>query len=129
MQEKLILRPKGDTPGVIFDPENNKFEIYGKSLPEDTNEFYDPVTNYLREYSDNPNPVTKFVFNFEYYNSASVRKIVDIIFILEKIYRQGFDAKIVWMYEETDEVMKENGEDFRETTNINVELKPFQYED
>ncbi len=129
MQEKLILRPKSDTPGVIFDPENEKFEIYGKSLPEDTNEFYDPVIHYLKEYSENPGKLTTFIFNFEYYNSASVRKIVNMISVLEKIYREGNDVKIIWMYEESDEVMKENGDDFKETTDITVELKPFEYEE
>lgn len=128
MKEKLVIRPKNDTPGIIFDPENSKFEIYGKSLPEDTNEFYDPIIAYMQEYSENPQEKTKFIFNFEYYNSASVRKIVNIISILERIYREGNDVKIIWMYEETDEVMKENGEDFQETTDITVELKPFEYE-
>jgi hypothetical protein len=129
MEEKLIIRPKGDTPGIILNPSENKFEIYGKSLPEDTNEFFDPVINYFREYSKNPNPVTKFVFNFEYFNSASVRKIVDIISILEDMHQKGNSVRIVWMYEETDEVMKENGDDFQDTTTIKIELKSFQYED
>ncbi len=129
MDDKLILRPKNDTPGIVIDPSNDRFEIYGKSLPEDTNEFYDPVIGYIKKYAENPNEITEFIFNFEYYNSASVRKIVNIITVLEKIYREGNNVKIIWMYEETDEVMKENGEDFEETTDIPVELKSFEYED
>ncbi len=128
MKESLIIEPKSDTPGVIIDPEKNEFEIYGKSLPEDTNEFYDPVLDFLEKYSLNPNPHTKFVLNFEYYNSASVRKIMNILTFLEDIKSKGYDVSIVWMYEENDEIMKESGIDFQETVEVPFEIKSFKFD-
>ncbi len=128
MKDNLIIEPKSDTPGVIINPEANEFEIYGKSLPEDTNEFYDPILEFLEKYSYNPNPQTKFVLNFEYYNSASVRKIMNILTILEEIKRKGNDVSIIWMYEENDEIMKESGIDFQETVDIPFEIKSFKFD-
>ena len=37
--EKLELANTEDTPYLLFDKENNKFEISGRSLPEDAFEF------------------------------------------------------------------------------------------
>ena len=128
MLSKLILEPKNDTPGIVFDPENNKFEIYGKSLPEDSTEFYEPVIDFLEEYASEPNDKTKLVINFEYYNSASVRKIINILTIMEEISLEGHDVSVVWMYEDTDEVMRENGEDFQDTVDIPFEIKSFKFD-
>ena len=124
----LILDPKADRPGVILDPENNKFELYGKSLPEDTNEFFDPIISYFQAYSNNPNKKTEFVFNLEYYNSASVRKIVNFLTILEKMSQNNHEVSVIWKYEETDEIMKDNGEDFKETVNIPFSIESFKFD-
>ena len=128
MQEILKIEPKADTPGLIINPKENKFEIYGKSLPEDSNAFFDPAISFFRKYAENPNAETIFTFNFEYYNSASVRKIVNFIEILEQIQKKGFKVKAIWMFEETDEVMEDNVLDFQDTAEIPIELKSFKFD-
>lgn len=126
MVTKLILEPRDDTPGIIFDPENNRFEVYGKSLPEDVNEFYKPIIEYLDDYASDPNPETKMVFSFEYYNSASVIKIAEILEILEEIALEGYKSSVVWIHEDIDEMMLENGEDFKDIATIPFEIKSFK---
>ena len=118
MRNVLHIDAAIDHPSVILDKINNKFIIEGKSLPEDVNFFFDPIISWLRDYASNPNPMTEFTFNLEYFNSASVRKIVDILVVLENIYKSGKEVKVIWMYEATDEMMEENGEDFQHTVNI-----------
>jgi hypothetical protein len=41
----LSYQPQGYLPGIILDKESGKFEISGKTCPEDAIEFYDPVLN------------------------------------------------------------------------------------
>ncbi len=124
----LKIEPKSDTPGVIIDPTRDIFEIYGKSLPEDATEFYEPVLEYIRAYAENPNKETNFVINFEYYNSASVRQIIAILTLLEALHKKGKTVKVQWMYDEGDEIMRENGEEFQETVDIPFEIKSFNFD-
>ncbi len=126
MTTKLILEQTEDTPGVIFDPENDRFEIFGKSLPENATEFYGKLIDYLEMYALEPNKKTKLVLNFKYYNSSTIRKILNILSILEEMHLDGDEVSAVWMYEETDELTKENGEDFKDNLNIPFEIKSFK---
>jgi len=120
----LLKEPTKETPGINFDIRRNIFEIYGRSLPEDVNAFYDIPINWLREYAKKPNVLTNFIFKLEYYNSASVRKIVDILLILNDIYKSGYKVKIAWLYESYDESMGEVGEDFRILVDAPFEIRP-----
>ena len=129
MKEVIYINASNDHPAVTLDKINNKFEMTGKSLPEDVNEFYDPILEWLRDYAKNPNDETNFVMNLEYYNSASVRKIVDILVVLENIHKKGKAVKVIWMFEESDEMMGENGEDFKDTVNIPFEIISYKLDD
>lgn len=128
MRDVVYIDGTKETPCIIFDRVNNKFEISGKSLPEDVNEFYDGIINWLRDYAKEPNSETIFTINLEYYNSASVRKIVDILVVLENIHKSGNKVLIRWLFEESDEMMGENGEDFRATVDVPFEIKSYSAE-
>ena len=54
MLSKLELQETRDTPEVLFDPENNKFELSGNSLPEDTTKFFMPIFDWIDEYIKEP---------------------------------------------------------------------------
>ena len=127
--KELILEPKTDTPGIVFRPAVNEFRIFGKSLPEDAKEFYDPILSYLKRYKETPNTETLLEINLEYYNSASVRKLVSILNIFDKIAKKGKKVEVTWLYEETDEVMKENGIDFQDIVSMPFKLQSYKLDD
>ena len=83
--ETITREGTEDTPKVVLDPSAGTFEISGRSLPEDVNEFYEPILNWLEEYTENPNNETYFVFKLEYFNTASSKMILDIFLKLEEI--------------------------------------------
>ena len=87
--EKLRIEQTEDSPFVILDKENNRFEISGKSLPEDVIEFYLPVLNWLRNYKNDPSEKTEFNFKLLYFNTASSKLMLDILMILEEIKEKG----------------------------------------
>ena len=116
--EILNLEGTADTPKIILDKENRIFEISGRSLPEDSAEFYRPVIEWINRYSQQPNAVTEFVFKLEYFNTSSSKLILDILSALEEI--EGM--KIKWCYPEDDEDMEEAGKEFSELVEI-----PFEY--
>ena len=61
--EKFIREETEDTPEIIFDPENGVFKISKISVPENALEFYAPVLEWIKQYSEEPNIQTKFDFD------------------------------------------------------------------
>lgn len=120
--EVLDIRATNDTPKVLLDPENNIFEISGRSLPEDVVSFYKPVIDWLDEYKESPNKETEFVFKYIYFNTATSKLIQDILVKLEEVKDQGSDVRILWFYEEEDEDMLDLGEEFSENVDIPFEI-------
>ena len=112
-----------DTPYINFDPEGNVFEISGRSLPEDASKFYDPIHSWLNEYIKSPNNSTILNMKLDYFNSASARKIVEILFILENIQNLEKDIKVIWHYYKEDEVMEARGEEVKSVVELPFELK------
>ncbi len=123
--EALIIEATDDTPKVVLDPSNNNFEFSGKSLPEDVTTFYDPVMGWLDEYASSPNDKTVVIFNLVYFNTASSKLILDILFKLEEIFDKGNDISIEWHYQEEDEDMEEAGEEYGDLVEMPLELKSY----
>lgn len=110
--EALRIQATDETPSVILDPAQNVFEFTGKSLPEDVTSFYGPVLSWLDEYDKSPRAKTVVDFKLNYFNTASSKLILDILFKLENIHQSGTEILIRWHYEEEDEDMKEAGEEY-----------------
>ncbi len=126
MLESVNIRGRNIYPAVRLDKEKSIFELSGRSLPEDVDAFYIPIIDWLQKYVLFPNDYTEFIFKFDYYNSSTARKIIDILLLVEQISINFPDkkVKIIWYYEDGDEVMKDNGEDFQNVIKIPFELKP-----
>lgn len=114
----LTLKGTEDTPQVILDKGNGIMEISGRSLPEDSTEFYRPVLDWIEAYASDPNPTTNFVFKLEYFNTASSKALLDVMYALEDI--QG--VRVEWHFHEDDEDMEEAGQEFSELVEI-----PFEF--
>jgi hypothetical protein len=123
--ETLIIETTIQTPYICFDPDNNKFEISGKSLPEDADEFYQPIVQWIDKYVENPAPKTDFHFKMDYYNTASSRYISRIVHTLDEMAKKN-SVKIFWYYRSIDEDMESMGDEFYETTDLDFELVEIQ---
>ncbi|WP_020527778.1 DUF1987 domain-containing protein [Flexithrix dorotheae] len=117
----LNLEGTEDTPKILLDKENKVFELSGRSLPEDSAEFFQPVLDWLEQYKDNPNDNTPFLFKLEYFNTASSKLILDILSKLEEV--EG--ANVVWYFHEDDEDMEEAGEEFSELVDVPFDFKTY----
>lgn len=124
--DALIIEATDDTPKVVLDPSNDDFEFSGKSLPEDVTTFYSPVMDWLDAYADSPNTKTVVKFNLVYFNTASSKLILDILFKLEEIFDDGNDVAIEWHYQEEDEDMEEAGEEYGDLVEMPLELKSYE---
>lgn len=123
--EKLYIEKTDETPEVLFDPANGKFELSGKSLPEDVTDFFDKVVNWLEEYGENPNEETVFDFKLTYFNTATAKLIFDILNALESIAENGQKVLVRWHYSENDEDMKNAGKEYEDLVEVDFEHVPY----
>ena len=126
--EPLIIKATEDTPEIIFDPENEVFEISNVSLPENAIEFYAPVIDWLKKYKKNPLPKTVFDFNIEYLNTASSKQVFELIFLIDKINEHS-DVLIRWHYDAIDEDMRSLGVRFTHLVKVKFELVEYEKEE
>ena len=122
--EKIFIKATTKTPKVDFNSDSGVLEITGRSIPENSVDFYKPILEWLDDYAKiaQNNKQTVFKFQLEYFNTSSSKCILDIFRKLEKLYTDEVNIAIKWFYEEDDEDMYESGEDFREIMDIPVEL-------
>ena len=119
--ETIKIQGTEDTPRIILDAEKELLEISGRSLPEDVAAFYEPVLNWLNEYSESPNEKTVFNFKLTYFNTASSKLLLDILMKLEELHEKGNDVLIRWHYPEDDEDMEEAGEEYADIVDVPFE--------
>ncbi len=120
--DKLILTGTQDTPNVILDKDENKFQFSGKSLPEDVKEFYSPIIQWIEEYAKTPNAQTTIEFKMEYFNTASSKIILDILTRLETMVKNGTNVEVHWYYQTDDEDMQEAGEAYADIIEVPIKL-------
>jgi hypothetical protein len=116
--ENLVIEGTPKTPTIKFNPEDGKLLIQGRSIPENSIEFYKPLVDLLESYTSTPKEQTKVDIVLEYFNTSSSKCILDVFKKLEKINADGNDVTINWHYEEDDEDMFEAGEDYQAIINI-----------
>lgn len=126
--EKVYFEESDKSPGIILDPEERLFQFSGNSRPENVRDVYYPVIEFLEKYfknvltSNNQDEKIRFKFKFEYFNSSSAKFIFDILAIIKNAKVDGVNLAIDWYFMETDEDMREVGEEFSDILEV-----PFNY--
>lgn len=123
--QSLRIAETSYSPEVNLDKERSRFEFFGKSFPEDPKEFFAPIIDWFRLYVTQCNRETIVNFKLDYFNTASSKKIVDILNILKEIHRQKKTIVINWYYRSNDEDMFETGETFSEIVNLPFKFIPY----
>ena len=110
--EPISIEGTAKTPTVKFNSEEGVIEIKGRSIPENSVEFYKPLVDWLEDYKSGPLPKTLVNIQLEYFNTSSSKCILDVFKKLEAIHKGKNEVEINWYYEEDDEDMLEAGEDY-----------------
>jgi len=117
--ETLVIEGSPETPTIKFDSKAGLIEIKGRSIPENSIEFYKPLIDWLEKYSGSPRPNTTVNIQLEYFNTSSSKCILDVFKKLESINKSGSSEVVInWHYEEDDEDMSEAGEDYQAIINV-----------
>lgn len=120
--ENLNLEGSAKTPTVKFDSQKGSLELKGRSIPENSIEFYKPLNDWIDEYANSPQSQTIVDIKLEYFNTSSSKCILDLFKLLEKLNEKSTQVKINWFYEVDDEDMAEAGEDYQAIIDLPFEM-------
>lgn len=102
------------TPKIELDSGSGVISIVGKSYPENTFEFYEPVMSWVKGYfSGFARERTMVNLEIIYFNSSSSKLFFDFFDLLEEASKTH-KIEINWVYDEENESAEEAGEDFQE---------------
>ena len=110
------------TPKINCNPEKGELLISGRSIPENSIEFYKPLFDWLDEYTSSAEGETVLNVKMEYFNTSSSKCLVEVFRRLESLHKDGKGVSINWYFEEDDEDMEESGEDFQEIIQIPISM-------
>jgi len=116
----LIIPETNYTPRVEF-KSNGELTISGKSLPEDTSLFYEPMVNWVNNCI---NPNIFLTVRLDYMNSSSAHQVTKILMTL-KDNPSVKECSIEWYYESDDEDSLDFGKELEYLTDFN--FKFYQY--
>jgi len=119
--EKLQIEGSWKSPHVLLDP-NGNFEIWGRSLPENVIDIYNPVLEWLDAYSKKAAAETKVEVKLEYFNTSSSKLLYEIFKRFEKISKEGNKISVKWFFESDDADLEEEGNMFAELVDVPIEM-------
>jgi hypothetical protein len=114
------------TPKLNFDITDLPFLVEGVSRPENANEFYEPVIDWLKQYKENPLTTTDINFQFDYFNTSSLKYFLIILSQFKDIVDAGKSVNIGWYYDEEDESMLEAGRNLEELSELNFDFRIYE---
>ncbi|GAB4231304.1 MAG: DUF1987 domain-containing protein [Ekhidna sp.] len=116
----IKLRPTSTTPAVYLDLSKGIFKMYGRSSPENSLKFYEPVKNALA--SEIKTEKLDVRIKMEYFNTSSSKCIYDILKEIKTLKDSGINVDVRWYYDQYDEDMQEAGEDYSDLLDLPFEL-------
>jgi hypothetical protein len=123
--DKLIIQASENTPRVLFDPGAARYECRGRSFPDDTLSFYEPILTWFGNFAESQNIKGSLDIYFDYYNTGTYIRLMEMFDLLEKLNKKGHDLSIHWYVEEDDEDSMENGKALKEVVNVPFDLRTF----
>ena len=123
--ESLVIQAGVKTPFISLQ-NSGAIEIKGKSIPENSVEFYQPVLSWLDQYAQKPLAKTSVTVHLEYFNTSSSKCLLDIFRRLEKLHASTNEVSVLWLFEEDDEDMQEAGDDYSSIVKIPFTIKPVE---
>jgi hypothetical protein len=121
--ELLKIESTKQTPEIDFNNKTGVLLIRGRSMSENSFEFFKEVNLWIEEYLNSPVEETIVKIHLEYFNTSSSKCILEIFKKLKKINDiQDKNINIKWFYDEDDEEMMETGEDYQDITDLPFEI-------
>jgi hypothetical protein len=114
------------TPFVHLCADKGTFILEGVILPEDTFEFFKPISLYISEYLKAPMENSTVILKLDYFNTSASRMLYNILKSFNDAAHKTH-TKIEFHYEDDDEDLSEVADEFAEMlSDLTLEKLPFE---
>ncbi len=110
--KRFHIDPTDTSPQIDLDLEEGVLEFIGRSLPQNSEQFYARVYHWLEEYLQKPQGRTTVNMKLDYLDTSSSKHLYNIFERLDAISERGQKVQVNWHYETGDEEMAETGKDY-----------------
>lgn len=104
-------------PSIDIDLDKGLFRLSGISNIDNATAF-EPTFEIVREYIKRPQNKTEIICQFEYFNTATSRILMEFFELFEKAYHKGADVVVQWYFKEMDIDMKDSGALYEELSEL-----------
>lgn len=121
--EKIEVEATSKSPYLLLDPKTKTIKIKGRSIPENSVQFYTPVLNVLDKWiQEKTKDQVTVSIQLEYFNTSSSKCVLDILKKLQELYKNGTPIDVTWIYEKDDEDIMEAGQDYQTIVGIPIKM-------
>jgi hypothetical protein len=107
--QDIDIEATSSTPQIDFD-QSGRLMMKGRSLILNVKDFYDPLIEWISKLNA---PVVRFTIDFDYFNSASSKQILEMLKLIDS-NNNVKDFDVFWHFEKDDEDILEVGQIFEE---------------
>lgn len=122
MSEGIFIEGARNTPSIHWNKEKSSLDFIGKSFPENSRKFYNPVLDWINTYDFDKEQELEFNFSLEYISSSTVLSLLEIMHALDRMYKEDYKIKIIWGYDQGDYDIRSIGESYSNLISV-----PFEY--
>jgi hypothetical protein len=120
----LMIEPTKKTPGV--DLSNGVLLFYGRSIIDNTRDFYEPIYAWVCEYMENPSEITVVTFKLEYIDAPSVKSILNLLMLLKEVGDRDLVFMVNWYYAYGDLELLQLGTILQERLEMEFDFNEFE---
>ena len=102
------------TPYVLVDEGKNYMKMEGRSFHENVVDFFKEINDWLDSYLTSNFGVFTFDCEMNYFNSSTVKVLLNMILRMDKRSSDGHKVIVNWITTSDNEIIIECGEDFKE---------------
>lgn len=121
----LLIDATENTPAIHFDPQQNRLEIKGSSIPEDGFAFFRPLLKWVDSYLHTAPNYIVVKIQLDYFNTTSSKFILDIFKKLESYKKENVELIVNWYFAFGDDDLEEAGLNYSEMVKIPFALIPY----
>ncbi|MFN3556070.1 MAG: DUF1987 domain-containing protein [Bacteroidales bacterium] len=122
--ENLNIEGGKYTPEIKTDLASAEIKLRGSSYPENANEFYQPIYDWVERYFESGETQLNVNFYIYYFNTSTSKCFMNLLEILETHAKKGSDVKVKWYYSSDDEDSLDSGEKLFMEMDLQYEFVP-----
>ncbi|MBN2237794.1 MAG: DUF1987 domain-containing protein [Bacteroidales bacterium] len=122
MIENVQIKGSAKTPEIIADSGEGEISISGYASLKHSVDYFAPLNEWLTEYFQQPQKLTRFNFRLKYLSTSASLCITNIMNRISQDFSKDNKIVIFWYTNVNDEDMYEEGNDYKDQAKVPFHL-------